>query len=214
MIQKPARLLFADDHLLVAETCAKMLESQFEIAGIVTDGRALVQAALQLKPDVAIIEMSLSQLNGLAAAEQIKQKLPTVKIVFLTMDSNPQIAVEAFRRGASAYVLKHSGAEELVTAIRYALRGQSFLSSLIARETMAHLLEQREHHRKTEGITWRQSEILRLLSEGLTMKEIANVLEIKPGTVAFHKYRMMAALGVTTNAGLLAYAMKNDVAPA
>jgi len=206
------RLLIADDHRLVAEAFAKMLQEEFQVVGVVTDGRSLVRAALELKPNVVIVDVSMSQLNGLDAAEQIKRKLPSIKVIFLTMNTDPVFAAEAFRRGASGYVLKHSGAQEFLDAVRKVNEGQSYLSPLIASDTMSYLL----HDPKSRGerqITRRQSEILQLLAEGRAMKDIADILDISPGTVAFHKYNMMEKLGITSNAGLLLYALKHNMTP-
>jgi DNA-binding NarL/FixJ family response regulator len=206
-----ARLLIADDHKLLAEACKSILEPEFEVVGIVTDGRSMVSAAATLKPDVIILDISMPQLNGLDGAEQIKHKQPYIKLVFLTMNLGADVAAEAFRRGASGYVLKQSAAEELVVAIRKVMQGASYLSPLIARETVTFLLNQRNSATKENRITKRQSEILQLLSEGMSMKEVASVLDVKPGTVAFHKYRMMETLNVKTNAELLEYAIKRQM---
>ncbi len=213
MERKPlkARLLIADDHKLLAEACKSILEPEFEVVGIVTDGRSMVSAATTLKPDVIILDISMPQLNGLDAADQIKHKQPFIKLVFLTMNLSAEVAAEAFRRGASAYVLKQSAAEELVVAIRKVIQGASYLSPLIARETVTFLLNQRNSAAKENRITKRQSEILQLLSEGMSMKQVASVLDVKPGTVAFHKYRMMETLNVKTNAELLEYAIKRQM---
>ena len=213
MVPKPlkARLLIADDHKLLAEACKSILEPEFEVVGIVTDGRSMVSAAATLKPDVIILDISMPQLNGLDAADQIKHKQPYIKLVFLTMNLSAEVAAEAFRRGASAYVLKQSAAEELVVAIRKVIQGASYLSPLIARETVTFLLNQRNSTAKENRITKRQSEILQLLSEGMSMKQVAGVLDVKPGTVAFHKYRMMETLNVKTNAELLEYAIKRQM---
>jgi DNA-binding NarL/FixJ family response regulator len=213
MDRKLPRILIADDHRLMAEACAKILQPEFEVVAIITDGRALVQAALDSKPDALIIDASMPHLNGLNAAEHIKRKLPFTKLVFLTMNKDPDLAAEAFRRGASGYVLKHSGANEFLNAIRRVICGESYLSPLIARETMTYLLN-RPRVRDKEQITQRQREILQLLAEGQAMKDIADILDIKPGTVAFHKYNMMERLGVTTTAGLLLYALKHHIIPA
>lgn len=208
MNRKPsARLLIADDHRLVAETCKSTLEPEFEVVGIVTDGRALLEAAHSLKPDVILLDIGMPRLNGLDAGEQIKSKMPKVKLVFLTMNLGADVAAEAFRRGASGYVLKQSAAEELVTALRKVLHGESYLSPLIARETVTHLLN-RKSENEEKHITARQSEILQLLAEGKSMKEAASILDLKTGTIAFHKYRMMQTLGIKTNAELLEYAIK------
>src|SRR5271166_7140162 len=156
MNRKPAaRVLIADDHRLVAETCKSMLEAEFEILGVYTDGRSLVQAALSLKPDIVLLDIGMPQLNGLDAGEQIKAKLPKVKLVFLTMNVAPEVVAEAFRRGASAYVLKQSAAEELLSALRRVLRGESYLSPLITRETITQLLKQ-PNERSEKRITSRQ----------------------------------------------------------
>jgi len=210
--RKPlARVLIADDHRLVAETVKSTLEPEFEVVGVVTDGRALLQSAFSLKPDIVLLDIGMPQLNGLDAGEQIKAKLPSAKLVFLTMNLGADVAAEAFRRGASAYVLKQSAAEELLTALRKVLRGESYLSPLITRETVTHLLNRAKTPAEEKTITARQSEILQLLAEGKSMKEAAAILDLKAGTIAFHKYRMMQALGIKTNAELLEYAIKRQM---
>ena len=209
MDRKPsARLIIADDHRLVAEACKALLEPEFQVVSIVTDGRALMEAAFTLKPDLIVVDIAMPFLNGLDAGGQIKHKLPGARLVFLTMNLTPEVAAEAFRRGASAYVLKQSAAEELLTAVRRVMRGESYLSSLIARQTVDFLMNRRNPRDK--DITGRQREVLQLLAEGMSMKQVASALNIKPGTVAFQKYRMMETLGLKTNADLLRYAMKNQ----
>jgi DNA-binding NarL/FixJ family response regulator len=210
--QKPAaRILIADDHQLLADACKSLLEPEFQVAGIVTDGRRLIAAATELRPDIIILDIHMPHLNGLDAGGQVKQKLPGVKLVFLTMTMEAEVAAEAFRRGASAYVLKQSAGDELLLAVRTVSQGASYLSPLIARETMTYLLNQEGTSSGEKGITTRQSEILQLLAEGMSMKEVANLLDIKPGTVAFHKYQMMQTLNVKTNAELLEYAIKRHM---
>jgi DNA-binding NarL/FixJ family response regulator len=207
--RKPAaRVLIADDHRLVAETCKSTIEPEFEVVGIVTDGRALLEAAHSLKPAIVLLDIGMPNLNGLDAGEQIKRKMPEVKLVFLTMNQGADVAADAFRRGASAYVLKQSAAEELLTALRKVVRGESYLSPLITRETVTHLLNQNKAEAQEKTITSRQSEILQLLAEGKSMKEVGSILNLATGTVAFHKYRMMQTLGLKTNAELLEYAIK------
>ena len=206
-----ARVLIADDHKLVAETCKSTIEPEFDVVGVVTDGRALVRAAASLRPDVILLDIAMPHLNGLDAGEQIKAKMPKVKLVFLTMNQAPEVAAEAFRRGASGYVLKQSDAEELQTALRKVVRGESYLSPLITRETVTHLLKRSESDTHGQEITARQSEILQLLAEGKSMKEAAAILDLKAGTIAFHKYRMMQTLGLKTNAELLEYAIKRQM---
>lgn len=204
-----ARLLIADDHTLLAEACKSLLEPEFEVVGIVDNGRDLLRLACELKPDVVILDIAMPQLNGLDAGDQIKHLLPATKLVFLTMNMSPEVAAEAFRRGASAYVVKSSAAEELLRAIRRALKSESYLSPVITKETVDFLLRSATSYVEEKRITRRQSEILQLLAEGMSMKEVANVLNLKPGTVAFHKYRMMETLGLKTSAELLQYAIKH-----
>jgi DNA-binding NarL/FixJ family response regulator len=205
------RLLIADDHTLLAEACKSFLEPEFEVVGIVDNGRALLRLATELKPDVVIVDIGMPQLNGLDAGDQIKHLLPATKLVFLTMNLSPEVAAEAFRRGASAYVVKSSAAAELVRAIRRTLRSESYLSPDITRETVDFLLRSRTSYSEEKRITPRQSEVLQLLAEGMSMKEIANTLNLKPGTVAFHKYKMMETLGVKSNAELLQYAIRHHL---
>jgi DNA-binding NarL/FixJ family response regulator len=209
-----ARILIADDHQLLADACKSMLEPEFEVVGIVTDGRRLIAAAAELKPDIIILDIYMPHLNGLDAGGQVKHNLPTVKLIFLTMTMAADVAAEAFRRGASAYVPKQSAGEELLLAVRKVSQGASYLSPLIVKETVQYLLNQGETLGEEKRITKRQSEILQLLAEGMSMKEVANVIDIKPGTVAFHKYRMMETLNVKTNAELLEYAIKRHMTPA
>ena len=206
-----ARLLIADDHTLVAEACKNLLEPEFEVVGIVDNGRALLQQVREMKPDVVILDIAMPQLNGLDAGDQIKRLLPATKLVYLTMNMSPEVAAESFRRGASAYVVKHAAASELITAVRRALRSESYLSPNITKETVDYLLKSGTPYPKEKRITHRQSEILQLLAEGMSMKEIANILNLKPGTVAFHKYRVMQNLGLKSNAELLQYAIKHHL---
>lgn len=206
-----ARLLIADDHTLLAEACKNLLEPEFEVVGIVDNGRALLRMAGELKPDVILVDIAMPELNGLDAADHLKHLLPSTKLVFLTMNMSPEVAAEAFRRGASAYVVKTAAAEELVRAIHRALKSESYLSPAITRETVDFLLRSRNSSIEEKRITRRQSEVLQLLAEGRSMKEIAAILDLKPGTVAFHKYRMMETLGFKNNAELLQYALKRHL---
>lgn len=206
-----ARLLIADDHTLVAEACKNLLEPEFEVVGIVDNGRALVRKVCELKPEVVILDIAMPQLNGLDAGDHIKHLLPATKLVYLTMNMLPEVAAEAFRRGASGYVVKSSAAAELIAAVRRALRSESYLSPLITKETVDFLLRNGHSYAEEKRITRRQREVLQLLAEGMSMKEAANILQLKPGTVAFHKYRIMETLGLKTNAELLQYAIKHHL---
>jgi DNA-binding NarL/FixJ family response regulator len=206
-----ARLLIADDHTLLAEACKSLLEPEFDVVGIADNGRTLVRLACELKPDVVVLDIAMPQLNGLDAGDQLKRMLPETKLVYLTMNLSPEVAAEAFRRGASGYIVKTSAAEELTRAIRRALRSESYLSPTITKETVEFLLRSGASASKKRTITRRQSEVLQLLAEGMSMKEIAAVLNLKPGTVAFHKYRIMEILGLKNNTELLQYAIKHHL---
>ena len=206
-----ARLVIADDHTLLAEACAKLLEPEFEVVAVVNNGRALLEAGARLRPEAAVVDIAMPELNGLDAGQQLKALVPSIKLVFLTVTLDPQIAAEAFRRGASAYVVKNSAASELTTAIREALKGKSYLSPLITEDTVKFLLRSGKSYEGERRITTRQREVLQLLAEGMSMKQIAFTLNLKPGTVAFHKYRVMENLGLKTNTELLQYAIKHHI---
>jgi DNA-binding NarL/FixJ family response regulator len=207
-----ARLLIADDHKLIADACKKLLEPEFTVVGVVTNGRALVQAAAELWPEVVILDIYMPELNGLDAGEQIKQANRAIKLVYLTMDSSPDTAVEALRRGASGYLPKDCAAEELNIAVRRVLCGDSYLSPLITKNTLDLMLRANTSSPPDQKkITGRQKEILQLHAEGKALKEIAHILGLQPGTIALHKYQVMKILGISTNAGLIAYALKHHM---
>ncbi len=206
------RILIADDHTLVAEACKKLLDSEYEVVATVGDGRALVRAAVELKPHLIIVDVAMPLLNGLDAGQQVKEFLPAVKLVYLTMNHDADLAAEAFRRGASGYLLKTCAASELVTAVREVLRGKSYLSPIIAKDTVDFLLRQDKRMiDEAERLTERQREVLQLLAEGKCMKEVAAVLNITTRTVAFHKYRIMELLNAKSSAELVQYAMRNHL---
>jgi DNA-binding NarL/FixJ family response regulator len=188
-----------------------LLEPEFDVVGVVTDGRALIEAAGELRPHIVILDIAMPHLNGLDAGENIKQKNGSIKLVFLTMDTSPDLAAEAFRRGASGYVLKQCSGDELLIAVRRVLRGQSYLPPLITKQTVEFLLRSGATYRQEKHISGRQREVLQLLAEGRSMKEIAYTLGVKPGTVAFHKYRTMEALGLKSNAELVGYAIRHHI---
>jgi DNA-binding NarL/FixJ family response regulator len=210
--QRPAaRILIADDHQLLADACKSLLEPEFLVVGTVADGRHVADAVAEFKPDIVLMDIYMPRLNGLDAGEQVKKKNPEIKLVFLTMTLAADVAAEAFRRGASGYVLKQSAGTELLLAVRKVNRGESYLSPLVAKETVTFLLNKREPYTEGKRITRRQSEILQLLAEGMSMKQVASEIDVKPGTVAFHKYRMMETLNISTNAELLGYALKHQM---
>jgi DNA-binding NarL/FixJ family response regulator len=205
------RLLLADDHTLIAEACKHLLEPEFEVVGIVENGRTLLTTVLEQKPDIVVLDIAMPRMNGLDAGTRIKQLLPATKLVYLTMNMSPEVAAEAFRRGASAYVVKNAAASELITAIRRTMASESYLSPLITRDTVDFLLRSGSSYTQEKRITHRQSEVLQLVAEGMSMKEIAATLNLHTGTVAFHKYKIMETLGLKTNAELLLYAIKHHL---
>ena len=204
------RVLLADDHDLLLGALEKLLADDCEIVGQVSDGAALCAAAEALKPDVIVLDVAMPRLNGLEAARRIRQSLRNIKLVFLTMNEDADIAAEAFRAGASGYVLKRSAPGELLTAIREVMQGRSYLTPRMTKDLMEALLSSDES-KDTDELTTRQREILQLIAEGRSMKEIAAVLDITPRTVAFHKYRLMQQLHVTSTAELVRYAVTHHI---
>lgn len=207
-MSKP-RVLLADDHSLLLEAFQKLLADECEIVGAATNGRALVTAAATLRPDVIVVDVTMPLLNGIDAARQIKQTDPDVRIIFLTMNEDPNLAAEAFRAGASGYLLKRSAASELVTAIREVVKHRSYITPLVAEGLVGSMLHGLEIRPTT--LTPRQREIVQLVAEGRSMKEVASILNIAPRTVAFHKYRIMEQLHLKTTAELIQYAIRNHI---
>jgi len=204
------RVLLADDHALLLTAFEKLLEDECEIVGTASDGRALVAAAERLQPDLVVLDISMPLLNGLEAGRQIKQKLPRVKLVYLTMNEDAELAAEAFRIGASGYLLKRSAASELSTAIREVAKGHSYVTPLLTEALVGSLLADSGQQHGVE-LTPRQREVLQLLAEGQSMKEVASTLNLTPRTVAFHKYEMMRKLNIKSTAELIQYAVKQHV---
>lgn len=204
------RVLLADDHTLLLGAFEKLLAGDCDVVGQVGDGRALVAAATALKPDLIVLDIAMPILNGLDAARQIKQQAPNVKMIFITMNEDPGLAAEAFRAGASGYVLKRCAASELTAAIHELRQGRTYVTPLIAQDLAGALMDAEEGQAASEP-TPRQREVLQLLAEGRLMKEVAGILNLTPRTVAFHKYRMMAQLKVKTTAELIQYAIKQHI---
>jgi DNA-binding NarL/FixJ family response regulator len=205
---KRPRVLLADDHLLIAQALEHMLRAEFDIVGTVSDGRALIKAAGELLPDVVVVDIAMPLLNGLDACEQLKALHPGIKVIFLTQNREPRFAVEAFRRHASGYVLKDSAASELTAAIREALGGKSYVSPSIEARMRDEGLVTPAAETTLRDLSAREREVLQLLAEGKSMKEVAALLDISPRTVEFHKYRIMDLLRVKTNAELVQQAIK------
>jgi DNA-binding NarL/FixJ family response regulator len=202
------RVVLADDHGLVLEALSKLLEPACKIVATVTDGRALVETAVKLEPDVVVADIGMPQLNGLDAAEQLRARLPKTKVIFLTVNEDPDVAAEAIRRGALGYLLKKSAATELFTAIQAVMGGRHYLTPLITRDPTKVFVSRAEHARRAPGLTLRQREVLQLLAEGCSMKEAADILRVTPRTIAFHKYSMMEQHGFKTTAELVQYAVR------
>ncbi len=206
------RILLADDHRMVAEGLKSLLSTQFELVGVVEDGRALLEAAKKLHPDLIVADITMPQLNGLDALVQLKKINSRVKMVFLTMHQEVAYARRALEAGASGYVLKHSAPAELVTAIRAALDGKTYLTPALAGEVIDALQNGKDADGgPTSKLTPRQREILQLLAEGRSAKEIAGTLGISSRTVEFHKYQMMESLHVRNNAELIHFAIKQGI---
>lgn len=205
------RILLADDHTLLLGAFQRLLEPDYEVVGAVGDGRALVKSALDLKPDLIIVDIAMPRLSGLEAARQIKERMPKIKLVFLTMNQDTELAAEAFRIGASAYLVKTSAASELQDAIRQVLRGGSYVSPAISKGMIGSVRRQPKPKKDPRELTQRQREVVQLLGEGRSMKETALILNLTPRTVAFHKYRTMEQLHLKTFAELVQFAVQQGI---
>jgi DNA-binding NarL/FixJ family response regulator len=202
------KVLLADDHTVVAEGLQSLLRNSFDLVGVVHDGRSLLDAAETLRPDVIVTDISMPLLNGLDAIRELQTRQQGVKVVVLTMHSDTQMAIDAFRAGASGYVLKVSPSDELTRAIAEVAEGRAYLTTLIARDLITILLEARQQGAGDPPLTPRQREVLQLIAEGRTMKEVASILHLSPRTAESHKYEMMQVLGVKTTAALINCAIR------
>ncbi len=205
------RVILADDHILMLDALRNLLEPEFEVVGTFADGRALVEAAPQLKPDVIVLDIGMPLMNGLSAGQRLKRLMPAAKLIYLTMNQDQDMAAEAFRLGANGYLLKHSAASELVDAIRQVVRGGSYVTRLMTEDVVGSLTNHFKKLKSTNYLTLRQKEVLQLLAEGRSMKEAAFILNVSPRTVAFHKYTMMDHLHIKTSAELVQYAMSSQL---
>jgi DNA-binding NarL/FixJ family response regulator len=201
------KILLADDHTMFAQGLKSLLEDEFELVGSVGDGQALVEAAPRLNPDVIVVDISMPKLNGFDAIRQLRKEATSAKIVFLTMHADVRLVAEAFRCGGSGYVLKQSAGDDLISAIKGVLAGNRYVTPLIAEE-WANDLSKRHDDDQKRTLTPRQREVLKLVIEGCTMKEIATRLGISSRTAESHKYEMMEGLGVESTADLIQYAIK------
>jgi DNA-binding NarL/FixJ family response regulator len=199
------KVLLADDHAIVAEGLATLLKDHFDLVGVAGDGSDLIDLARKLRPDVIVADISMPVVSGLEALRRLKAARSNAKVIFLTMHADAQLATEAFRAGASAYVLKQSAGEELIAAIQEVLQGRTYLTPLMTKDVIANFTETTPPAVK---LTPRQREVLRLIAEGRRMKEIAAILELSTRTVETHKYEMMRGLGVESTAELVRYAIQ------
>jgi DNA-binding NarL/FixJ family response regulator len=209
LIGRP-RILLADDHTMVIEGLRSLLmEKNQDVVGVVADGRALLAAAPDLKPDVVILDINMPLMNGLDAAVKLKQLLPKVKIVFLTMKDDPNLAAAVLELGPVGYVLKHSAASELLTAITEVLRGRPYVTLRLKPENWA--VQETRAHQFSKELTPRQREVLQLIAEGRPMKEVGGILNVSEKTVMFHKYHIMRSFNLKSNADLVLLALKQGL---
>jgi DNA-binding NarL/FixJ family response regulator len=206
-----ARVVLADDHTMLLDAFRRLLEPQCEIVGTAGDGRMLIEVALETRPELIILDISMPGLNGMDACAQLRKKLPNAKFIFLTVNEDEDLAAEAIRLGASAFLLKKSASSELTLAIEVALSGGTYITPLVTRGKSVGVFLNEAVKPGAEKLTVRQREVLQLLAEGKLMKEVANILSLTPRTIAFHKYAIMEHLGIKTSAELVQYAVKHHL---
>jgi DNA-binding NarL/FixJ family response regulator len=203
------RILIADDHAIFAETLKIFLERTYPVIGVVADGRALIEAALRLRPEIIVVDVGMPVLNGLDAVRRIKEDAPNVKFIFLTMQADPNLAAAALELGLIGFVLKQAAGSELLKAIDHVLHGKAYLSpQLRANDWVAAKARARQFNKE---LSHRQREIVQLYAEGRSIKEIAGVLNLSEKTVEFHKHHIMEAFNLKSNAGLVLYALKHGL---
>lgn len=212
---KKPRVLLADDHTFVLEGFKKLLEEHCELVGAVEDGRALIETAIRLKPDIVILDISMPRLNGIEAAKKLKKQLPGTKLIFVTMHADAAYVNEAFRTGASGYLLKRSAAMELLQAVQSVMDGNFYITPIISKEIVTALLKLGPSRLATiDDLTTRQREILQLVAEGFSAKAIASQLKISHRTIEFHKAKIMEQLDLHTTADLVKYAITQGLVTA
>jgi len=203
-----SRVFLADDHALLLEAFTNLLEPRYDVVGAVTDCRQMLSMVSALNPDVVLLDIQMPNLNGLVAGEKLKKKSPHIKLIFLTACSDPVLLAQALRINADGYLLKSSAASELFEALKTVLDGGSYITPSIDNtfaDTMSKTLKRAN---EKDALTLRQKEVLQLLAEGKTMKQVAATLHITPRTVAFHKYQIMENQGIKTNSELIQFAIK------
>lgn len=211
---KRIRILLADDHTMICDGFRKLLEPEYEVVDSVRDGHALMKAAIELKPDIALIDVGMPLLNGLDAARELKKKAPGIKLVFLTMNTDPDVAAESLRIGASGYLLKNAPAAELLQAVHDVALGKSYVTPQINQALEKIFIRDPKALERPVRLTPRERQVLQLLAEGRSGKEIADILNLSIRTVWFHKYQVMQELGLKTTAELVQYAIKHGIVSA
>lgn len=203
------RVLLADDHSIVAEGLRSLLQREYDVIGIVRDGRQLLVEAPKLKPEVIVLDIGMPVLNGLDAAEQLKSILPDVKLVFLTMKDDANLAAAALNLGAVGYVLKHAAASELLKAVSEVLQGRAYVTAKLRAENWE--VRAARARQFSKELSPRQQEVLQLLAEGRPMKEVASILKLSEKTIMFHKYHIMHSFNLKNNAELVLFALKHHL---
>ena len=205
------RIILADEHLLLADAIKQLLQPEFEVVAICGDGQELIDRAVELRPDLIVLDIGLPKLNGLLVGERLKVHNPGVKLLYLTMNLDLDVVGEAFRVGASGYVLKNSATDELIGVIRQVLRGASYVPAAMTRGLTSSFIRRVKHRKPSAKLTLRQKEVLQLLADGRTMKEVAFMLDVTPRTIAFHKYSIMEQLRLRSTAELVQFAVKSSI---
>jgi len=205
------RVVIVDDHTLMTEALRRLLEPDCEVVGVFDDPRAFLRDVTRLRPDVAILDISMPTLNGLDAGRELRRVLPSARIIFLTMNEDADVAAEAFRVGASAYLLKRSAASELKAAVAEVMNQRYYITPLLTRDLVGSFVQPHDARRPIYQLTPRQREVLQLLAEGHSMKQAAAILNVSPRTIAFHKYRMMEHLHVQSTAALMHFAVREGL---
>jgi DNA-binding NarL/FixJ family response regulator len=210
----PKRIILADDHCLFLDTLKNFLEPEFEVIATFNDGYSLVKEAPRLNPDLIVLDIGMPLMNGLNAGRRLKELIPQARLIYLTMNMDRDVAAEAFRLGASGYLVKSSAGTELVQAIRQTLRGSFYITPLMTEGEVGSFIQNIKQQRSRDKLTLRQKEVLQLLVEGRSMKEVAFMLNVTPRTVAFHKYTIMDNLRLKSSAELIQFAMKESIVTA
>ncbi len=209
---KVPRVVLADDHAMVVAGLSRLIESEYELAGTAENGRALLEVARETRPDVIVVDISMPLLNGIEAVRELKRAGIGAKVIILTMHSDVSLATEALEAGASGYLLKQSAAEELLTALREVIKGRTYVTPMIAGDVLGALMSGgRAPDRPSAKLTPRERQVLQLVAEGKSAKEIAAVLDLSNRTVEFHKYNVMEKLGLRTTAELTQYAIRHGI---